>query len=153
MKGVKQTILLAFALALALPASAGGCSYEIQACLDHLARMRDRGFAGVDLDGSSESGAMIVTKVYGETPAEAAGIRIGDELLSIAGIPLDGSEDSMKKLEAAMKPGRTVDFAVSRDGERRTIPIALARMPDDVFARFVGDHMLKHVTVAESSGD
>ncbi len=147
---VKRAILAPFVLVLALaaPAFAGECGYELQLCLDHLAKMRDRGFAGVDLDSRGGSGVPVVTRVYSGTPAEAAGIRIGDELASIAGVLLDGSEESMKQLDGTMKPGRTVDFEISRGGERRVIPITLARMPDDVFARFVGEHMLQHVTPA-----
>ncbi len=133
---------IALAAALAAPLWAGECPSEAQVCLDYMAKMRDRGYAGVDLT-SDAAGSFTVTKVYAGTPA-AADIRIGDVLVSIAGIRLGGNEEERQRLNAAMKPGNTVDFAISREGQERTYKLTLIRMPDDVFDRFVGEHMLQH---------
>jgi predicted metalloprotease with PDZ domain len=147
------TILALLALAGAVaPAGAGECAYEAQVCLDHLARMRDRGYAGVDLDSGAGESGWVVRKVYAGTPAAAAGIQIGDVLVSIGGIRL-GDQQEMQKLDSLMKPGEIVRFTVSRDGVERTFEVRLMRMPDDVFARFVGEHMLLHATVAEAPND
>lgn len=145
MKHLVLAAIALVALAAATPAPAADCPYEAQTCLDYLAKMRNRGYAGVDLDTLGDDRQWTVTKVYAGTPAAEAGIRIGDVLLSIDDIRL-GDEKGMLELEKIMKPGNTVGFKILRDGGERTFRLELMLMPDDVFARFVGEHMLQHVT-------
>lgn len=68
------------------------------------------------------------TRVAG--PAKAAGLRAGDEVLSVDGVSLGGKWDAF--VEAVRRrPGETVDFLVLRDGARLTVPVELAsRNPD-----------------------
>ena len=145
-------MLAALALTAAIPAYAGECSSDVQTCLNYLGKLRDRGYAGIDLDPRGDDGRMTVTKVYSDTPAAAAGIRIGDVLLSIGGLRL-GDEAAMAGLDEIMKPGNTVGFTVLRESEEKTLELTLARMPDEVYARFVGEHMLDHVTVDVADAD
>jgi len=146
------SMLATLALTATVSANAGECSYELQTCLDYLVTTRERGYAGIDLDPLGDDGKMTVTKVHADTPAAAAGIRIGDVLLSIGGLKL-GDEAAMAGLDEIMKPGNTVGFTLLRQGKEKTLKLTLARMPDDVYARFVGEHMLDHVTVDVADGD
>jgi S1-C subfamily serine protease len=148
-----RNLVLASVLVVAgsTPLAAGECSYPAQECLDHLARMRDRGYAGVDLDAEDPAG-WTVTKVNADTPAAAAGIRIGDVLLAIGDIRM-GDEEGMQRLGEIMKPGNSVTFTILRGGTERRLELELVRMPDDVFARFVGEHMLKHTTEAAGAAE
>jgi S1-C subfamily serine protease len=132
-------------LALVAPVNAGVCPAETQECLDYLVTMRNRGYAGIDIDDRKDDGTMTITKVHAGTPAAASGIRIGDVLVAIEGIHL-GDEEGMKALDEVMKPDNRVHFTVLRKGKERTFELTLSRMPDDVFAQFVGEHMLQHVT-------
>jgi S1-C subfamily serine protease len=140
----------ALVAALVGPAIAGECSHEAQVCLDQLARMRDRGYAGVELDSEAPGVGWPVTKVYAETPAAAAGIRVGDVLIAIGGVRL-GDEEEMPKLATIMKPGERVAFTIAREGVERVVEVGLVRMPDDVFARVVGEHMLEHTTTTAAA--
>ena len=145
-------MLAALAFAAVVPLSASECSYNVQTCLEYLSKMRDRGYAGIDLDTRGDDGKMTVTKVYSDTPAAAARVRIGDVLLSIGGIRL-GDEAAMQGLDGVMRPGNTVEFTFLREGKNKVLELTLVRMPDDVYARFVGEHMLDHVTVEVADAD
>jgi C-terminal processing protease CtpA/Prc len=149
MNRIVRLLTLILAAGLVSPASAGVCTHEAQECLDYLVTMRNRGYAGIDIDDRKDDGTMTITKVHAGTPAAASGIRIGDVLLAIEGIRI-GDEEGMKALDEVMKPDNLVHFTVSREGKERTFELKLSRMPDDVFAQFVGEHMLLHVTDAAS---
>ena len=138
-------------LLLAAPLAAGQCEHEAQECLDYLMTMRDRGFAGVDLDSEAAEG-WVITKVHPDSPAASGGVRVGDILLKIEDVPL-GDQEAMKKLDEIMKPGNSVGFTVRRQGREKTLRLELTRMPDEVFARFVGEHMLQHATVDVAASD
>ena len=65
---MKKTLSVAgivFALALIAPAFAGEgeCEHETQVCLDYLAKMGSRGYAGIDLDaGMYRGGSRSLTR-------------------------------------------------------------------------------------------
>lgn len=149
---MRHALPIALVLALGLtPLAAATCPYPAQECLDELAKMRNRGYAGVDLDSEAAAG-WTVTQVQAGTPAASAGIRVGDVLLTIGGVRL-GDEQDMPRLRDIMTPGNKVEFTILRDGKEKTFRLELIRMPDDVFERFVGEHMLQHTTAAARAPD
>ena len=93
---------LILAAALFTPLSADECAHEAQDCLDYLVTMRDRGYAGIDIDDRKDDGTMTITKVHADTPAAASGIRIGDVLVAIEGIHL-GDAEGMKALDEVIR--------------------------------------------------
>ncbi|MEE4453505.1 RIP metalloprotease RseP [Novosphingobium resinovorum] len=72
----------------------------------------------------------LVGGFYGDSPAEAAGLRIGDRILSVNGRPVAGFED----IPALVQPqaGHAVSVAVRRDGQVLTIPVRVTEgtVPD-----------------------
>ena len=64
-----------------------------------------------------------------------------------------GDKAAMAGLDEIMKPDNKVGFTVLRQSEEKTLELTLTRMPDDVYARFVGEHMLDHVTVDLADAD
>ena len=78
-------------------------------------------------DGSA--GAEVVEVVAGG-PADRAGIRIGDLIVTFAGKPV-GSADSLSGLVQARQPGETVQVVVERNGSPRTVSVTLGTRPGD----------------------
>lgn len=138
--------------ALAVPAFAGGdhkaCTYSTQECLDYMAKkLHDKGWIGVELD--MESGALEITKVIADSPAEKAGLEAGEVLLAVNGVAY--AEENSKKMEAireSMTKGKTFTFTIRKaDKTEKDVDITLGSVPDDVLAQWVGAHMLQHAHV------
>jgi C-terminal processing protease CtpA/Prc len=152
-----RTAALAAAFALAAQAAAAGegakCKNSTQECLDYMAnKMKNSGWVGVELDETADEVGMQVTKVMTGTPAEAAGIQIGDVLLAINGIELkEDNEAKLSEARGTWKPGADVKWTMRRGDSQRELTITLAPMPADVLARYVGEHMLQHAEVTVAS--
>jgi predicted metalloprotease with PDZ domain len=155
---MKKTIALLFlTAAIVTPAFAGegeSCDHEAQVCLNYMAQhLEGRGWAGVDLDESGE--AITVTAVFDGTPAEKAGVKIGDQLVAVNGIRIsEENEEKVHALMGEMTPGKTFDYTLSRNGRERNISIMLAEMPDEAKYKIIGRHMLQgHSTVEVASNN
>lgn len=146
---------LAAALVLtALPALAGegkGCSYPTQECLDGLAKnLASRGWVGVELE-RQENGTMKVRRVVEESPAEAAGLQVGDVLLAAQGLEYGkATEEEWGALMGNWGPGQAVSYRIERDGDTRMIDLKLGEMPPRVRAAILGAHMIEHAKVAQA---
>lgn len=156
----KNTIVtLALAVALAVPAIAGGkeysaCKEETQSCLNHMAaKLKNRGWLGIEMDEEKGSAAMRVTRVISGSPAQAAGFKEGDVLVSVNGVKFaDNTEEKCSTCEATKDnwvPGAKATYVVARDGQNTTLTATLAALPSDVMAQWVGMHMLEHAKVDE----
>ncbi|GHF30712.1 serine protease [Kordiimonas sediminis] len=100
-----------------------------------------RGLLGVTIQAVTEEVAesqglenvegAIVTTVAEGGPAEDAGIRIGDIIISWDGKPVDSSR-SLSRVVALTKIGKPVDVVLIRDGERMTIPVTTGEMSEEL---------------------
>ena len=70
----------------------------------------------------------VITDVVGGGPADRAGIRPGDVVVSFEGDPVVESY-RLRWLTANAGPGRTVKMGVWRDGKLRTVTVSLAPRP------------------------
>lgn len=77
---------------------------------------------GVSMSVSQEEGTVVQSIVAGSA-AEAAGIKIGDVLVSANGKPL--GSDPMSVLGAMLQKGEKIEFEIERDGQ----PLKLGVMP------------------------
>lgn len=59
-----------------------------------------------------------------DSPARAAGLRIGDRIVAIDGDPVDGIEDVAD--HTVYFPGKTLSVAVARGGSTTVVPVTLA---------------------------
>jgi serine protease Do len=102
-----------------------------------------RGFLGVqisDLDfeksellGLKDQGGALVTVVGGDSPADKAGIEVGDVIVSADGIKVDSSS-RLRLLISARKPGTSVPLEILRNGESMTLKADLEELPAEAIA-------------------
>ena len=95
-----------------------------------------RGWLGVtigDVDPETrrtEARGALVTNVTRGSPAEAAGVRIGDIIVAFDGAAIGKSSDL--SLTVARTPvGKAVDVMVLRDGRRVSLTVRIGRLRDD----------------------
>lgn len=147
---MKKALVLICVLALAAmvaPLAAGEekCSEDAATCLRHMAdKLKTRGWVGLELDHTAE-GAMVVKKVIGDSPAQAAGFQAGDVLAALDGVAYgEENKAALKAAYAKVIPGHTVTYTVRRGGESIDLPVELAKLPETVMAQWIGHHMLAY---------
>lgn len=145
-------------LALSGQAVAGDskCTHNTQECLDLMAvQYKTSGWVGVWLetgDDEKKYGPMTVTKVVEDSPAEEAGIQVGDVLVAIGGIQLaEGNQEKLKEARMSRKPGDEVTWSIERGEEALDVAIKLGAMPADLLAASIGEHMLQHASTEVAS--
>ena len=86
---------------------------------------RKEGYLGVGLEGRTDGGqGAIITEVEPDSPADVAGIKVDDVVLSVNGEPITGQAG----LVAAIRdrsPGDKVEIEILRAGERVTVSATL----------------------------
>ncbi|PLX98243.1 MAG: peptidase [Desulfuromonas sp.] len=80
-----------------------------------------------DLD--SKKGAL-VAEVIADSPAEKAGIKRGDIILSFNGNPVDELRD-LPRLVAATPIDKKVNVVLFRDGKKKTVTVTIGKMDGD----------------------
>jgi serine protease Do len=78
--------------------------------------------------GYTGSSGVIVARVEPATPAQEAGLRDGDIILSMNGTPLATGAD-LRAAVAATPIGREIDLEIFRNGERRTVEVEIGERP------------------------
>jgi len=81
---------------------------------------------GVDPD---QIGTVIV-HVFAGDPADLAGFEIGDVVLRVGEVPVEGTEDLNREI-GLLSAGSIVDIAVLRDGEELTLTVTLGERPSE----------------------
>ena len=132
------------------PAMAGEgekCSYGTQECLDHMAnKMKNSGWVGVELDYHDH--ALVVKGVIHGSPAEKAGLQVDDVLFAINGVEYnDENMEKLGEMKNKAKPGDETVWTVKRNGYSKELTIELDRMPADLLAKYIGQHMMDHAAV------
>ncbi|MGZ4356484.1 MAG: S1C family serine protease [Gaiellaceae bacterium] len=88
-----------------------------------------RAFLGVQLSQTLVPSGAYVGKVTANGPAQKAGIRGGDVILSVAGHPTR-TPDGLSSVLANLKPGQRVSVSYERpDGSHHTVQVVLAQYP------------------------
>ncbi|MDP9494963.1 MAG: trypsin-like peptidase domain-containing protein [Actinomycetota bacterium] len=89
-------------------------------------------FLGVSLGivESGQAGALIAEVTPGSA-ADEAGVEVGDLILSIDGVQVQGGPDLAAQVQTH-RPGTTVEIVLMRDGEQHTVNVTLDQRPADV---------------------
>lgn len=78
-------------------------------------------YAGYQTDGNNT-----ITQVASGSPAEAAGLQVGDYLQSVAGIPMEDTATRIRQPRARI--GETRAYEIERDGETLTLALTYAEL-------------------------
>jgi C-terminal processing protease CtpA/Prc len=118
------------------------CPREIRECLEAMyADHSEAPWLGVDLE-KDDLGRARVTEVVSGSPAEIAGFRVGDVILTMGG--REFSEIFAKTEGApAHRPGDEVTFTIDREGERQELTARLIAMPRESIAEWIGMHVIE----------
>ncbi len=97
----------------------------------------------VEQDATGDGGGNIVRSVLPATPAARGGVEVGDEIVSVAGAPVD-SVEALREALASLEPGNDYELVVDRDGERLTLAVerqrfVLAAGLGEALRGFLGD--------------
>lgn len=84
----------------------------------------NRPFLGVTLDEEAQNGVWIIG-VYPNSPAEHAGLRRGDEIISVDDQDIDSYRELVSVL-AQKSPGEEISLEIDRNGRQRMIDATLA---------------------------
>ena len=94
----------------------------------------ESGFLGIlpdRLAGSDAKGGVVVRYVYAKSPAEIAGLKIGDRVTKfndVAGLDIDKLTDVVSRVD----PGNPASLTFERAGVESTVKVTLASIPDSV---------------------
>lgn len=148
---MKKTItVLITTLALAAGAASAGddghekCIAEAPACIrDMVATLRQRGWIGIEWD--RHDGRPRITHVVGGSPAETAGVRVGDVVTAFNDISTTDPEEVMgAEMKRALVPDKVITLSVRRGGAARRIEVTLVAVPEGIIAQWVGKHVMEH---------
>jgi len=158
MKRVISVLSVVMIMVVAVPAiaaDANKCTASTQDCLNHMAKnLNNRGWVGIEMDDKGGVGMMVITKVIGGSPAEKAGFKVGDALVAVNGVSFsEGNEKQLKDIQYAMTPGSDFTYTVSRKGSKVDLDVELGKLPDNVKAQWVGNHMMDHAEVQMASNE
>ena len=84
-------------------------------------------FEGVGMEIGIKDKILTVVAPLKDTPAERAGIRSGDRILKIDGIPTDGMGTDIAVRKIRGKQGTTVRLTVSREGRPEAFDLSVTR--------------------------
>jgi hypothetical protein len=86
------------------------------------------GWLGIVVAESTTPGRWEIDRVDAEGPAAAAGIRVGDEVRAIDGLPLRTSDDVAQAL-TVIAPGQQVRLAIARNEQVADVTLAAIQRP------------------------
>lgn len=84
-----------------------------------------------------DGGGALIVEVMEDSPAERAGLRVGDLVVAVDERTLDDEEELAERIRQ-YEPGERVTLTVIRQGRERTIEVTLGRNADDTQAPWLG---------------
>ena len=90
--------------------------------------LSDGGYAGIGIESDERDPTRIrVVAPFDDTPAQRAGLRAGDFITAINGVPVNNEDDQASPNQLRGKPGTMVVLTVQRDGEKAPLELTLVR--------------------------
>ena len=118
-----------------------------------------RGWLGVSIQdltpdiakslGIKQQTGALVADVVKDSPAEKAGLKRGDVILSLDGKPVEDST-SLRNMVSAAAPGKTMELKIIREGKELSVVATLAEFKERTTVKKVEyNNVLKGITVQE----
>lgn len=82
--------------------------------------------------GAERTQTIVITDIVSSSPAERAGLQVGDTLLRVNDI--DATDALLSSLGVSLKPGDEVELRVRRGGREQDITVEAAAPPADYYA-------------------
>jgi serine protease Do len=118
-----------------------------------------RGWLGVSIQdltpdiakslGIKQQTGALVADVVKDSPAEKAGLKRGDVIVSLDGKPVEDST-SLRNMVSAAAPGKTMELKIIREGKEQSVVATLAEFKEQTAVKKVEyNNVLKGITVQE----
>ena len=91
----------------------------------------------------------LVARVFSNSPAQAAGLKIGDVIISVDGRPVD-SRESFSTYTSTAAAGQPLSLVISREGSSRTVAVQSTEPPAGLGLRILEE--VAGLRVADRSG-
>ncbi len=92
---------------------------------------RAEAYLGVGLADRTDGGqGAVVTSVDDGTPADDAGVDVGDLVVAVDGATIDGSTGLIAAIRD-LEPGDSTEITIVRDGDEQTLEVTLTARPAD----------------------
>jgi C-terminal processing protease CtpA/Prc len=120
------------------------CSYKVEDCVHAMKeKLSQRGWVGINMERDEEAGGVVLTWIASDSPAERAGLRKGDLLTSLNGVPYDeANEEKLAKEYKSFRSGSIATFGIKRQSEAMEIAVELEPLPEEILAKWIGEHVL-----------
>jgi Do/DeqQ family serine protease len=84
--------------------------------------------------GTRVSRGALVARVFGGSPAQAAGLKAGDVITAVSGKPVD-SREGFSTVTSTVPSGRPLELTITREGATRAVNVRPAEPPSDLGLR------------------
>ena len=95
----------------------------------------EKGSIGIVVQPDEGAGTVVVAQVFKNSPAEKAGVKVGDTILKMDGKEIKKPEDG-GPIMAGKKPGDKVKLTIKRDGKEMEIEVTAGKrsevLPPDI---------------------
>jgi serine protease Do len=99
--------------------------------------------------GSRATRGALIARVFSNSPAQAAGLKIGDVIVSVDGRPVD-SRESFSTYTSTAASGQPLSLVISREGSSRTVAVQSTEAPAGLGLRILEE--VAGLRVADRSG-
>lgn len=123
-------------------AGGAGCKGTAESCGEKIRiKYQTKGWLGIEIDRDPD-GTVTIAKVYPGSPAETAGIRVGDQLLALNSVAYTtANHDKLKVIKKEIaKIGATMTYGLRRGTKDFTVEATLTRIPEDVLDAMIARH-------------
>ncbi len=137
---------------VALAGHGGKCTKSTADCTASMKEAyQTKGWSGIEAD-KNEDGSIKVLSVVPNSPAEKAGLKAGDVLVSVNGITFSPENESkiMEMKKTQMTIGQMAEYGVKRDAQVTMMKVKLERIPDAVLAQIMEKHTQEEHQIAKN---